>query len=240
MVSSLWVRVFKQPCRMPHEAVGQPPPRLALMRHPDTADHLGLTDIQRRHSGHDLLNLRIFLQHNTLPWTDRPGRPHKGQPSTSSGACGTGSCRRRGVRWVESGTSWTLDVLALRILTSPVFLMGRRPGTSTGQLGRWRGRMLPGTPCGRTVHGMPRESQCAKSQAAAKQSRPLVCVFDVVGSTLATVRGCDRHGGTFIVSSPELTCLKQMLFTLSDYLLADSTQYRPHCGPSVVLCPVWV
>ena len=37
------------------------------MRHPNTADQLGLTDIQRRHPGHDLLTLRIFLQHNTLP-----------------------------------------------------------------------------------------------------------------------------------------------------------------------------
>jgi hypothetical protein len=37
------------------------------MRHPDTADHFGLADIQRRHPGHDLLNLWIFLQHDTLP-----------------------------------------------------------------------------------------------------------------------------------------------------------------------------
>jgi hypothetical protein len=37
------------------------------MRHPDTADHFALADIQRRHPGNDLLNLWIFLQHDTLP-----------------------------------------------------------------------------------------------------------------------------------------------------------------------------
>jgi hypothetical protein len=36
------------------------------MRHPDTADQLGLADIQRRYPGNDLLNLWILL-HNTLP-----------------------------------------------------------------------------------------------------------------------------------------------------------------------------
>ncbi|HEV7831661.1 MAG TPA: hypothetical protein VGP04_23075, partial [Pseudonocardiaceae bacterium] len=33
----------------------------------DTTDHLGLTDIQRRHPDNDLPSLRIFLQHDTLP-----------------------------------------------------------------------------------------------------------------------------------------------------------------------------
>jgi hypothetical protein len=37
------------------------------VRDPDTTHQLGLADIQRRHPGNDLLNLRIFLQHNTLP-----------------------------------------------------------------------------------------------------------------------------------------------------------------------------
>jgi hypothetical protein len=37
------------------------------MRNPNTADHLGLADIQRRHPGNDLPTLRILLKHCTLP-----------------------------------------------------------------------------------------------------------------------------------------------------------------------------
>ena len=37
------------------------------MRDPDTADQLGLADIQRRHPRDDLPILWIFLQHNGLP-----------------------------------------------------------------------------------------------------------------------------------------------------------------------------
>jgi hypothetical protein len=40
------------------------------MRDPDTADHLSLTNIQRRHPSNDLFNLRIFLQHDTLPYVE--------------------------------------------------------------------------------------------------------------------------------------------------------------------------
>jgi hypothetical protein len=57
--------------RAGHRGIGrhllQPPSRLALMRDPDTTDHLGLADIQRRHPRNDLLSLWIFLQHNGLP-----------------------------------------------------------------------------------------------------------------------------------------------------------------------------
>jgi hypothetical protein len=59
-----------------HRGVGHhlltPPPRLVLVRDPDTADQLRLADIQRRHPGNDLPILWIFLQHYALPLSSQP------------------------------------------------------------------------------------------------------------------------------------------------------------------------
>jgi len=57
--------------RASHRGIGRhllaPSPRLTLVRDPYTADQLSLANIQCRHPRDDLLTLRIFLQHNTLP-----------------------------------------------------------------------------------------------------------------------------------------------------------------------------